>query len=415
MAAFTLEVLRARKGDCLILRYGSKSAPKLMVIDGGPANVYKPQLRKRLKAIKAGRKLADGKPLAIDVLMVSHVDDDHIRGVLELSAELRLAKEEQQPAEFRVTELWHNSFDKLLKTTPKQLKVTASSVAQDVVAGEPSTDEERDLRKVLASVAQGATLRDDAKFLSWSVNAAFGDELVMATEDPNRVSFDNLELTVLGPMQSELKALSKKHDQWLKQVENGESSLAAFTDPSVTNLSSLVLLVAAGDRTMLLTGDARGDKILEGLELSGVVDEGGEIEVDLFKVPHHGSTNNSAPELFERIRAQHYVFSGDGEHGNPERETIEMLLDARGADAFDLYFTYPLAEIDEGRKADWEREREKEKKKDKPKRPPRPAWSAAKHSLETLLEKANIPNRKQKVHIVEDGQSLPIHLDDTIL
>ena len=57
------------------------------------------------------------------------------------------------------------------------------------------------------------------------------------------------------------------------------------------------------------------------------------------------------------MTADHYVFSGDGEHGNPERATLEMLLDARGTDAgYTIHLTYPVEEIDTERKADWVRE-----------------------------------------------------------
>ena len=52
----------------------------------------------------------------------------------------------------------------------------------------------------------------------------------------------------------------------------------------------------------------------------GVLRTGGTMHVDLLKVPHHGSANNLDDDFFERITADHYVFSGDGEHGNPERE-----------------------------------------------------------------------------------------------
>ena len=45
-----LDVLRARKGDCLMLHYGSKDDPHLMLIDGGPSNVYKPHLKPRIVA-----------------------------------------------------------------------------------------------------------------------------------------------------------------------------------------------------------------------------------------------------------------------------------------------------------------------------------------------------------------------------
>jgi len=53
-----------------------------------------------------------------------------------------------------------------------------------------------------------------------------------------------------------------------------EEALAAYVDKSVPNLSSLVVLAKAGGKTMLLTGDARGDKILEGLELVGALKKG---------------------------------------------------------------------------------------------------------------------------------------------
>ncbi len=85
---FTLDVRRARKGDCLILHYGSKTEPGLMLIDGGPANVYEPHLKPRLAEIRKARGLAANATLPVDLLMVSHIDDDHIKGVLELTKEM---------------------------------------------------------------------------------------------------------------------------------------------------------------------------------------------------------------------------------------------------------------------------------------------------------------------------------------
>src|SRR4029453_2931045 len=79
-----------------------------------------------------------------------------------------------------------------------------------------------------------------------------------------------------------------------------------------------------------------------------------------------GSSNNLAKDFFQRIVAKHYVFSGNGEHGNPERESMEMLLAARGEDVdYTIHFTYPVAEIDIERKKDWEKEQDKEKARKK--------------------------------------------------
>ena len=115
-----------------------------------------------------------------------------------------------------------------------------------------------------------------------------------------------------------------------KKGKTPPEALAAYVDKSVPNLSSIVVLAEVGGKTMLLTGDARGDKILKGSSWWPVESRAARCNVDLLKVPHHGSANNLDNDFFERIIAKHYVFSGDGEHGNPERESLEMLLDARG-------------------------------------------------------------------------------------
>ena len=152
---------------------------------------------------------------------------------------------------------------------------------------------------------------------------------------------------------------------------------------------------------MLLTGDARGDKILKGLESIGAVAAGGTLHVDILKVPHHGSSNNVAPKFFQRITADHYVFSGDGEHGNPERETLAMLFGARGAAPFHLHLTYPIDEIDIARKKDWEQEQAKEKARKAngtSSKQPREDWSAPKHSLAAFFA----------THPLAAGQTLQI-------
>ena len=41
---FSLDVLRARKGDCLMLHLRNGGGAGLILIDGGPANVYRPHL-----------------------------------------------------------------------------------------------------------------------------------------------------------------------------------------------------------------------------------------------------------------------------------------------------------------------------------------------------------------------------------
>src|SRR5262245_60143791 len=140
---FSLDVRRARKGDCLLLHYGTEKNPGLVMIDGGPKAVYGPHLRPRLEEIRK-KRVEGNKPLQVDLLMVSHVDDDHIQGILDLTRELRKAEEEQKPQFVQVLGLWHNSFDNIIEhnTKPLTASVTASLGAASVNGGAEFPEDE---------------------------------------------------------------------------------------------------------------------------------------------------------------------------------------------------------------------------------------------------------------------------------
>jgi hypothetical protein len=165
---------------------------------------------------------------------------------------------------------------------------------------------------------------------------------------------------------------------------------------------------------MLLTGDARGDRILKGLEMLGLLKPRGTMHVDVLKVPHHGSANNLETGFFKRLAADHYVFSGNGEHGNPEREALEMLFKARGNDDYTIHLTYPIEEIDVAREADWNEQQaiQKKKKKKNPKQKVRPNWSPAKNSLRAFFDKH--PGLEDKVETVDETKPHLIDLLDPV-
>lgn len=424
---FSLDVIRARKGDCLMLHFGPEDDPHHVMIDGGPSGVYSPHLKPRIKQIREARGIADNKPLQVDVLMISHVDDDHIQGILDMTKELIASKMAHKPQLVQVLSFWHNSFDNIIGNSSEELTANfkqqsaAASVGGEVPDDLDIDDDQHDQEtvvsslKVLASIAQGSQLRADVQLLGFELNLEFEGKLIAATENILAMDIgEGLKLTVVGPMVHELEDLRTKHEEWLielkKKGQSPPEALAAYVDESVPNLSSIVVLAEAGDKRILLTGDARGDKILKGLELIGKVEEGGKFHVNVLKVPHHGSSNNLAIDFFERITADHYVFSGDGEHGNPERESLEMLLKARGDAKYTIHLTYPIDEIDKGRKEDWEKEQNKEKKKKvtNPAKKVRADWSKETNSLAGLFEAhADFAN---KVSVVEEGKPHLINL-----
>ena len=351
---FTLEALRARHGDCLLLHHGPAGDPGLILIDGGAARVWEERLEDRLDALREERVGAGDQPLPIELLMVSHIDDDHINGVLDLTDHLAEEKRARRPRPYEIGSLWHNSFDDVLGNHPEELTrpgtaaVGGASTAEGVPA---ATLRAHQSALVLASVNQGRKLRDNARFLRLRVNSPGGtDGLILAAEEP--VPFgDDLTLRVVGPSRRRLLELQEQWDRFLEEKGLGRVSpveAADFSDRSVFNLASIVVLAEAGGKSMLLTGDARGDDVREGLREAGLWRPGETFHVDLLKLPHHGSDRNVDTDFFRDVTADHYVVSGDGRHGNPEVATFEMLLTARtDGRPFTIHMTYPPEELPE--------------------------------------------------------------------
>ena len=72
-----------------------------------------------------------------------------------------------------------------------------------------------------------------------------------------------------------------------------QAQLTAIQDDEPANLSSICVLAEMSGRTMLLTGDARGDDIIAGLRAAGLMGEDDQVfACDLLKMPHHCSSRN---------------------------------------------------------------------------------------------------------------------------
>ena len=90
---------------------------------------------------------------------------------------------------------------------------------------------------------------------------------------------------------------------------------------------------------MLLTGDAGGDLILEGLDSAGLLDNNKKIKVDVLKIQHHGSNHSNSEEFLRQVIADKYVISGNGKHGIPHMDVLGWLSNARNGEACDIYMT----------------------------------------------------------------------------
>jgi Metallo-beta-lactamase superfamily len=338
---FSLEAVKAKEGDSLILHFGTTDAPKLVVIDGGPGGVFKQFLEPRLLAIK--QKLSPNKALPLEAVGVSHIDGDHIAGVLDLFQQLVKAKDANAAAAYDIRDLWHNGLKAIVGTDDED---GVASMAERVSSASSEAE------AVLSSVPQGNKLDTAARTLGISPNKRFGGGAIV---DGDKTKLGDLSLFAVAPSKGRV---AKLRADWQKKTPDEEeaAALAAYLDETVYNLSSVVLVAEQGGKRMLLTGDARGDHIIEGLEKHGLLEKKKTVDFDLVKLPHHGSDRNVATDFFRRVRGRHYVISGDGKHGNPEIATLCMLSDARGEDEYDVWMTYREGKDGLGEKLrGWER------------------------------------------------------------
>lgn len=352
---FTLEAVFAKHGDALLLHYGPWTDPKWVLIDGGPSGVYRDFLRPHLDFVRWLYDYEDDEPLPLELLMVSHIDADHIAGVLDLMREQKDALDEQRPAPFRIEQMWHNSFDEIIGNrasghTTALLAAVASAADPDLTddAGFAARFD-RETRAVISGTGQGRDLRDLAKGLGIEVNPGMRG-LVRRRKSGNKpVDMGHgLELHILGPDQGRIEEYQKEWDKDLAELQEKEkeAEAQALVDKSPFNLASICLLAEMQGQRMLLTGDARGDFILDGLEAFAGERPSPDapFHVQILKMPHHGSDNNVDDNFFKSVTADHYVISGDGGYGNPEVATFGMIAKARGTANYQIDLTFPKTE-----------------------------------------------------------------------
>ena len=293
-----------------------------MLIDGGPAAVYEEHLRSELQEIKA----SGGK---LDLLILSHVDNDHVVGLRDLMAELEEQRTNSVQETITIDALWHNAFTQTIGRDNEVESRLQTLLANSGAASAAMTS----AGMAVQGIGEGDQVRRAAVALGIPINPAFPDDLVSVDKAQGPVILDGLTLRIVGPTEKNLEALRREWLDWLDRheesiMESKEPALAAMADRSVPNLSSIMVLAEAGGRKVLLTGDGRGDHLLEGLERAGVLGSDGNLHVDVLKVPHHGSARNVTKEFFQAITSDTYVISANGRDGNPDLTTLTWIVEA---------------------------------------------------------------------------------------
>jgi hypothetical protein len=317
-----LELLPAGPGDCIWLEYGDPGRTHIILMDGGVKDTFEPLEQRIGQALKE----REASKLHIDLLVVTHIDNDHIDGILKLL--------DQTQHEIDFGDIWFNGNCQLvnLPPSPEDKRGDLLGNLEEIPRPDLLGLKEGDQLSVLLSSHQ----------LPW--NRAFLGAAAMVPIQGKLASWDcdgGLNLTLLGPPLLRLRKLAEK---W-KQVIQGEPEEERpdllgrrdtwppvwreelSTDNSVANGSSIVLLAEYGGRSLLLTGDAYAEDIEAALTRLQVErnQAGTPSPLTALKLPHHGSARNISKNLLERVKCDQYLISTDGS-GNPRHPDHQALL-----------------------------------------------------------------------------------------
>jgi hypothetical protein len=364
-----IRVFQSDKGDCLLV---TSSDGKNLLADGGMAGSYRDHVAPFLGGMREEGEI-------LDLVYVSHIDQDHIAGVLRMMDDAAAWKvhdfqvshgnpnhrEPPAPRPPEVRSIWHNSFHEQLQDNagPIEEMLAADAAVLTLRSEAWALEAAETYANLAASKAEAVRLsrRIGERQLNIPLNQEYGGQLMFVTDPPESISLGTLNIRVIGPFAEDLLALRRQWNAWLRsrtgrrQIRDirrrarederdiGQAEIDALLRPlfvladqlgdrqsvTVPNLASLMLLVEEDGHAALMTGDGHGEDILWGLDACGKLDENGSIHVDVLKVQHHGSEHNLNAEFCRHVTANHYVFCGNGEHHNPDVRVVDAIIKSR--------------------------------------------------------------------------------------
>lgn len=378
-----LTVFQSDKGDCLLL---TGADGRLMLVDGGMRASYSEHVAPALG------KLRDSGN-TIDVVYVSHIDQDHISGVLQMMNdevawrihEFQLSNnnpnhaEPDSPRPPKIKQIWHNAFHDLITRNAGEIEDMLAASAAILSGSEVESVKElaSAQNELVTSIAEAIKLtkRVSPEQLGIKLNApAKGKLMLVRSSTSAAIKLGGMRFSVIGPFPADLKKLRTEWNQWLRdnkkrlksiraQAKEDQSKFEAreiddillpkltqadllsellpFTEVATAfklgsrakvtspNLASLMLLAEDQGKTLLLTGDGHHGDILDGLKHIKKLNSSGGAHIDVMKVQHHGSEHNLDEAFCRAVTADHYVFCGNGEHENPDLRVIQAIADSR--------------------------------------------------------------------------------------
>jgi beta-lactamase superfamily II metal-dependent hydrolase len=288
---YKIHLLPAAFGDAILIIYGNSTAPKYILIDGGPVNNFN-EFYRALKAVAPQLK-------ELELLVVTHIDIDHIDGIVKLL--------NQSNSGITVKQIWFNG--------RKQLVEAAK-------------------RSDLLGSLQGEYITQLIEDHNLPHNIDFENGMVVIEDISNLPVVDladGMRIIILAPQLKHLAKLLPKWDEELDKrkdepdlrndkryadllgnwIEDAADSMES-SDSSLPNKSSISFLASYKGKSCLFAGDTPGKLLAEGIDALLSQNNSEVLNVDAWKLAHHGSKASTNSTVIKKVKASHILISTNG-------------------------------------------------------------------------------------------------------
>lgn len=334
-------------GDCILIHIENDIDKYNILIDCGNYNDEVKQLFDKYKIS------------ILDSLIITHIDNDHILGLIDLLNENR---------NIELKQIWYNNFQHLPTnedniTLDEKDRLNIASLYSEL----PSRLKKYEESKISV---EKAMMLSDIIVAKEEWKQVWNKSPIMTNSSTNIHVIREGDIQILSPRKEELEALDyifykeffkkmyKTHPQNsdledkeklyelllriydynnLEDQEEYTISTELLTkatiqqkskertniDKTETNRSSIAFIFSFMEKKILLLGDSAPDVVFE--ELSKIEGYESSIIFDAIKVSHHGSSQNITSELLSKIDSGFFIFTG-GTANRPEVKTISKII-----------------------------------------------------------------------------------------
>ncbi|SDB50248.1 Metal-dependent hydrolase, beta-lactamase superfamily II [Flavobacteriaceae bacterium MAR_2010_188] len=299
-----MKILKGGSGDCILIHTNGQN----LLIDGGNDVEY---LFPQIDEIYNRGEI-------LDLLVITHHDEDHILGILKLLQEVKKGR-------FGNPKLFIRN---VLFNSPKKILGIPIPIIDNLLSYKQACEVEN-----LISELE----------LEWN----------LCTEESEGMKFGKTSLSFLSPISRDITKYGKNQGAYLSSDERCDwnSPIRDLIvnmddddlDNTLPNQTSIVILIEHESKKILLTGDVTPKRLNQILTSYNARTGDDYLRLDYFKIPHHGSYRSLTKELLSKINCSNFIISTNSKrYFFPNKRAIVKILSSinNSGESIRFHFNY---------------------------------------------------------------------------